>query len=38
VGALDASTLRLVTHLDVDRNGVVEAARVLGQALKDGVG
>lgn len=38
VGALDASTLRLVTHLDVDRAGVLEAARVLGQALKDGVG
>ncbi len=37
-GALDASTLRLVTHLDVDRRGVLEAARVLGQALKDGVG
>jgi threonine aldolase len=38
VGALDASTLRLVTHLDVDRAGVLEAASVLGQAVKDGVG
>lgn len=37
VGALDTSTLRFVTHLDVDRRGVLEAARVLGQALKDGV-
>jgi threonine aldolase len=34
VGALDARTLRLVTHLDVDRAGVLEAARVLGEAWR----
>jgi threonine aldolase len=32
VGALDARTLRFVTHLDVDRNGVREAIRVLTEA------
>ena len=35
VGALDARTLRCVTHLDVDRAGVLEAARVLGEAWKE---
>jgi threonine aldolase len=34
VGALDARTLRLVTHLDVDRRGALEAARVLGEAWR----
>jgi threonine aldolase len=33
VGALDARTLRLVTHLDVDRSAVLEAARVLEAAF-----
>lgn len=34
VGALDQRTLRCVTHLDVERNGVEEAIRVLGEALR----
>jgi threonine aldolase len=34
VGALDTRTLRLVTHLDVDRDGALEAARVLGEAFR----
>ena len=34
VGALDARTLRCVTHLDVDRQGVLEAIRVLAEAWK----
>jgi threonine aldolase len=33
-GALDARTLRFVTHLDVDRRAVLEAARVLSHALR----
>lgn len=33
VGALDARRLRLVTHLDVDREDVLTAARVLAMAL-----
>jgi threonine aldolase len=34
VGPLDQRTLRLVTHLDVDRDGALEAARVLGDAFR----
>lgn len=34
VGTLDARRLRLVTHLDVDRAGVLRAARVLAEALR----
>jgi threonine aldolase len=40
VGVLDARTLRFVTHLDVDRRGVLEAIRVLAEAKDrcDGTG
>lgn len=35
LNALDERTLRLVTHLDVDREAVLTASRVLGTALRD---
>jgi threonine aldolase len=34
VGALDPRTLRIVTHLDVDRDAAVEGARVLVDAFR----
>ena len=33
VGTVDATTIRLLTHLDVSRNQILEAARIIGTTL-----